>query len=139
MTRLYKSLSDRILNHLKDKSLKHLAKDDLKEDFYKKKVEELSHLINELEDQYKEDKENRALLEWSRTVSSTKELYCRHYNFAKNITNESLLINKIEHSAALRALIYRILTTAGIGLTIMGIYALAHCLNIPMPLMRLPI
>ena len=48
-------------------------------------------------------------------------------------------IHRNEARAQRRALLFRILTTLGVGLTIMGIYALAHCLGIPMPLMRTPL
>ena len=48
-------------------------------------------------------------------------------------------ILRIERKQHLQNLMFRVLTTGAIGLTIMGIYALAHWLGIPMPLMRLPV
>ncbi|AUD60379.1 hypothetical protein AYJ58_13190 [Shewanella sp. Pdp11] len=44
-----------------------------------------------------------------------------------------------ETRAHRRNLFYRTLTTLAVGLSIMAIYALAHWLEIPMPLMRLPV
>jgi len=48
------------------------------------------------------------------------------------------IINRIDRRAHQRAVLYRGLTTLTVGLTIMGIYAMAHFLEIPMPLMRMP-
>lgn len=61
-----------------------------------------------------------------------------HSKWQKVIEAESYALN-IERRANISALFFRVMTTVFVGLTIMGIYALAHYLCIPMPLMRMPI
>lgn len=62
------------------------------------------------------------------------QLHSDHQKYVK----EEKLISKMELRAHTRYLIARILTTLGIGISIMGVYALAQWLEIPMPLMKLP-
>jgi hypothetical protein len=67
---------------------------------------------------------------------------CDAYRFSNtryiDVTNLITQHDESEKRAHLRNLFYRTLTTLCVGLAIMGVYALAHCLGIPMPLMRLP-
>ncbi|WP_144207746.1 hypothetical protein [Shewanella donghaensis] len=82
------------------------------------------------------DKPNNSVSNRYRHLSST-------YNFARNryetICDETNTIERSETRAHRRNLFYRTLTTIFVGLAIMSIYAVAHYLEIPMPLMRLPI
>ena len=65
------------------------------------------------------------------------------YSFAlaryEQITDLIRQSDLAETRAHRRNLFYRTLTTLAVGLSIMAIYALAHWLEIPMPLMRLPV
>ena len=140
MTRPYKPLSERLLDHIQNKSFKHLAKDDLDIEKYKTTLLEIDELIKKIELSYKNNSyDQKELLDWSKTISNIKTRYSRHFNFSVSAMDESNVIDQIETASSRRALLYRILTTAGIGITVMGVYALAHYLNIPMPLMRIPL
>lgn len=65
------------------------------------------------------------------------------YGIAKQerdaILKEKVQIAEIEGSTHRRNVFYRGLTTLVVGLTIMTVYAVAHWLEIPMPLMRIPL
>ncbi len=64
-----------------------------------------------------------------------------NYSFSEFTNCRSVVIqsSKSETRAHLKNLLFRILTTLGVGFSIMLVYAAAHYFEIPMPLMKLPI
>ena len=107
---------------------------------YKTTLLEIDELIKKIELSYKNSSyDQKERLDWPKTISNIKTIYSSHFNFSVSAMDESNVIDQIETASSRRALLYRILTTAGIGITVIGVYALAHYLNIPMPLMRIPL
>ncbi|NVK36680.1 MAG: hypothetical protein HWE18_02030 [Gammaproteobacteria bacterium] len=133
MSRIYKVLSERLLDKLSLFS-KMLAKDDLTEESHQKVSNEYLSSIQKLDDIENFDPKNL-----QKSLNNFHNLYERLYKFSLHMSDEESLINRIESQAARRALFYRIMTTFGIGLTIMVVYAIAHENEIPMPLMRMPL
>lgn len=76
---------------------------------------------------------------WSYKFQNNIAAYNQYKKYADAWHNEEKKILNIERKAARMALLYRVLTTIFVGFTIMGIYWVAHCLGVPMPLMRMPI
>jgi hypothetical protein len=70
------------------------------------------------------------------TLTNAYSIACSERN---SVLDERKQISWMERSTHNRNVFYRGLTTLTVGLTIMAVYALAHWLEIPMPLMRLPI
>lgn len=70
-------------------------------------------------------------------LTQMQNSYVTVHNQLKKVTNEIKTINQVERTAQIRNLVFRILTTAFVGLTIMGIYFVANKFNIPMPLLRM--
>ena len=75
---------------------------------------------------------------WIENINDLDKLAKEVESQRDKLLDKERSIMRIERKGHIMATCFRILTTAGIGLTIMGIYALAHWLEIPMPLMRLP-
>ncbi|MCS6155340.1 hypothetical protein G3465_21050 [Shewanella baltica] len=73
------------------------------------------------------------------SFKSIKSEYSKSLIEFKNMRDIALQSRSAETRAHLKNLLFRTLTTLAVGLSIMGIYALAHYLEIPMPLMRLPV
>jgi hypothetical protein len=65
--------------------------------------------------------------------------YCRVHFRLEELRNEQQQINAMEVKAHRRNLFYRAATTLTIGFSIMAVYAVAHWLEIPMPLMKVPL
>lgn len=65
--------------------------------------------------------------------------YSAMFSRYEQITNMIKQLDASEARAHRRALRYRILTTLGIGFSIMIVYWVANYLGIPMPLLRLPV
>jgi hypothetical protein len=76
---------------------------------------------------------------WHVHLDELMGAYRKTLNYYNDMNNEALLLAEIDKQAYRRALFYRIITTLGIGFSIMGIYWVAQCLDISMPLMRPPI
>lgn len=72
-----------------------------------------------------------------RNSNEIKKLYRRLYDLHEKVTSEELGIKRIEGQAHRRALIFRFLTTLGIGFGIMLVYYIAQKLGINMPLSRI--
>ena len=72
------------------------------------------------------------------SYSQLKNLYSNSFSEFEQYRDIVLQSRRSETRAHLKNLLFRILTTLGVGLSIMGIYALAHWFKIPMPLMKLP-
>lgn len=75
---------------------------------------------------------------WASSAQSLMQSHNNAYSGYKQVMDERKQINAMEHATHQKNVIYRALTTLVVGLSIMSIYWLAHCLGIPMPLMRLP-
>ncbi len=73
---------------------------------------------------------------WLRHKNNASNAFVELMKLHKDYINEENTIHRNERKAQTRALGFRIATTFFVGLTIMGIYAIAHWLDIPMPLMR---
>ncbi|WP_073270959.1 hypothetical protein [Microbulbifer donghaiensis] len=76
---------------------------------------------------------------WANDFRQLESNYRRLHGIYERIISEEKIFDRAESKAHRRAVLYRFLTTAIVGLTVMGIYALAHWLEVPMPLMKLPI
>lgn len=61
-----------------------------------------------------------------------------HHTYTQLI-NEENLVQRLERSSQIRNVFFRILTTLGIGFSIMFVYWLASRWGISMPLLRLPV
>ena len=74
MTRPYKQLSERLLDHIQNKSFKHLAKDDLDIEKYKTILLEIDELIKKIELSYKNNSyDQKELLDWSKQFLTSKQ------------------------------------------------------------------
>lgn len=73
---------------------------------------------------------------WANDLSNVRGSYSILYKLYSDLIDKEKSINRIETRAYTRALLFRVLTTLGIGFGIMFIYYLAHFWGIPMPLMR---
>lgn len=71
------------------------------------------------------------------SFKSIKSEYSNSLIEFKKMRDITLQSRSAETRAHLKNLLFRTLTTLAVGLSIMGIYALAHYWSIPMPLMRL--
>lgn len=76
---------------------------------------------------------------WTDDLSALSRNYNLLYNAYTALIDEENAINRIEKKAHMRAVFYRILTTLGIGFSIMFVYWVAQYLGISMPLMKLPV
>lgn len=84
-----------------------------------------------LVEQFMNDPHKSALQELKRNYSNA----CLHWKQAKDEDARFLTVN-IKFN--IQAVIFRILTTLAIGFSIMLVYWTAHCLGVPMPLLRIP-
>ena len=64
--------------------------------------------------------------------------YTHLFHRYHDLINEEKLIDRMEIKANLRNTVFRCLTTLVIGFSIMLVYFVASCLEISMPLMKLP-
>lgn len=76
---------------------------------------------------------------WLKHLNRLQGSYKHTYEHFQDMSDEAKLLARLDAEAHRRAVFYRVLSTALIGLTIMGIYWLANCLDIPMPLRGLNI
>jgi hypothetical protein len=65
--------------------------------------------------------------------------YAAASNYWKKAFDEDGRYLAVNIKYNIQAVFFRILTTLAIGFSIMLVYWVAHCLEIPMPLLRLPI
>jgi len=71
--------------------------------------------------------------------ASLKGSYANIYRRYQDLIEEEKLINRMERKAHIRNTFFRGATTLVIGFSIMGVYWVASCLKIAMPLMKLPV
>lgn len=112
--------------------------------------EQLKSVVVEV---FKETKDNRLTEEklekvlqnnpdiaiWGKSYHSVKSAYAIVKGDHDKLIDEKKQISQIETSTHRRNLLFRGLTTLVVGLVIMAIYAIAQCLGINMPLMRVPL
>ena len=71
---------------------------------------------------------------WTAEIQALRNNYAILHQRYTKLSNAEKSINRIEGIAHRRALFYRILTTLGIGFSVMLVYYVAECLGISMPL-----
>ena len=74
--------------------------------------------------------------DWARYRTTTTNNYATAYNAYIQITDIEKGAHRSERKSQFRALLFRILTTLGVGLSIMFIYWLADYYELSMPLSR---
>lgn len=73
---------------------------------------------------------------WETNLADVQQQYRQIHSLYEFMKNEETAIKRIENQAHRRALLYRILTTLGIGFGIMFVYFVAQELSINMPLLK---
>ena len=99
---------------------------------YSRDASRVGKTHNEVVDQFIEELGNRS--------SSARELmqnYSKALNYWKLAYDEDERYLKVNKRFNVQAVLFRILTTLSIGFSIMIVYWVASCFNIPMPLLRL--
>lgn len=76
--------------------------------------------------------------DWIGMLAELKDDYRTSYYAFERLYDTATVEHHIHVKAQRIALFYRVLTTLGIGGSIMIIYWIAHYFGIPMPMMRLP-
>ena len=76
------------------------------------------------------------LHDWVFYRTNASKAYATAYNAYSQITDIEKSAHRSERKSQIRAVFFRIVTTLGVGLSIMFIYWLADCWGISMPLSR---
>jgi len=74
---------------------------------------------------------------WSTKKERLLDSHRQTFNAFNLIKDQENIITRVERRGHVWALVFRVLTTLGIGLSVMAIYALADHFGVDMPLMRL--
>lgn len=137
-----KKKDDRLKKNLENGDGEHITPDEFRilmtglcERLAKKaiqKPEQLNNVITELTNK------KESMMTLSGAFEKIQKTYFSVYMDRKIFLNEEVIIAKLERKSHTRNIIARGLTTLVIGFSVMAVYWVAHILEIPMPMLKLP-